>query len=99
MQPEDAQQNQVPEAAQDIQSVGLKKALAQDKEVAWQKIDAVYNAAKKAYIDGASLPDVLNSFATTLLQIKDAETQGLGGMGQGPEMDLPQNPAPEEMPA
>ena len=84
-------------SAQDAQTVGLKKAPEQNKEASWQKVDIVYNAAKKAFLEGASLPDVLDSFASTLLQIKESETQGLGGMGQGPQMDIPQ-PAPEDMP-
>lgn len=87
-------ENQTPQAS-------LKKAPAENKQAAWAKIDAVYNAAKTAYMTkGASLANVLDSLTATLTDIKNAETQGMGGLGAGqPEMELPAPPAPEEMPA
>lgn len=81
--------------------VGLKKAPVEDKQAIWAKIDAVYNAAKTAYLTkGATLVNVLDSLTATLTDIKTAETQGMGGLGAGqPEMELPAPPAPEELPA
>lgn len=87
-------ENQTPQAS-------LKKAPVENKQATWAKIDAVYNAAKTAYMTkGATLANVLDSLTATLTDIKNAETQGMGGLGAGqPEMELPAPPAPEEMPA
>ncbi|QLG69730.1 MAG: hypothetical protein CH104c_0499 [Candidatus Woesebacteria bacterium] len=86
-------ENQAPQAS-------LKKAPTEDKQATWAKIEAVYNAAKTAYLTkGATLANVLDSLSATLTDIKNAETQGMGGLGAGqPEMELPAPPAPEEMP-
>lgn len=80
--------------------VGLKKAPVENKQATWAKIEAVYLAAKQAYLTkGSSLANVLDSLSATLTDIKNAETQGMGGLGQGqPEMELPAPPAPEEAP-
>ena len=89
--------NQAPAAPQ----VGLKKAPAVDKQATWAKVEAVFTAAKTAYMTkNASLADVLDSLTATLTDIKTAETQNMGGLGQGAQMEeLPAPPAPEELPA
>ncbi len=80
--------------------VGLKKAPVEDKQAIWAKIEAVYNAAKTAYLTrGATLKNVMDSLIATLMDIESAQSQGMGGLGAGqPEMELPAPPAPEEMP-
>lgn len=88
--------NQVPVTPQ----ASLKKAPAEDKQAIWAKVEAVYNAAKTAYLTkGATLANVLDSLTATLTDIKNSETQAMGGLGAGqPEMELPAPPAPEEAP-
>ncbi len=54
-----------------------------NKEAVWQQVDVVYNAARKAYLQGSLLPDVIDSFIATLQEIKNTETQNLGGLGEG----------------
>jgi hypothetical protein len=72
----------------------------QNKEAVWQKIDLVYSAARKAYLQGSLLPDVIDSFVATLLEIKDAETQQLGGLGgDRRDVTLNESPAEEEVPS
>lgn len=90
--------NTQPEAQAPAPQVGLKKAPVENKQATWAKIEAVYTAAKTAYLTkGATLVNVLDSLTATLADIKNAETQGMGGLGQGqPEMELPAPPAPEE---
>lgn len=92
-------ENQAPAEGAATQ-VGLKKAPIEDKQATWAKIDAVFNAAKTAYLTkGATLVNVLDSLTATLVDIQTAETQGMGGLGAGqPEMELPAPPAPEELP-
>lgn len=69
----------------------------QNKETVWQKVDVVYNAARKAYLDGALLPDVIDSFVATLLEIKNTETQNLGGLGADRrEVNINESPEGEE---
>ncbi|MDD2822807.1 MAG: hypothetical protein PHQ59_01875 [Candidatus Daviesbacteria bacterium] len=94
--------NTQPEAqAPATPQASLKKAPVENKQATWAKIEAVYTAAKTAYLTkGATLVNVLDSLTATLTDIKNAETQGMGGLGQGqPEMELPATPAPEEAPA
>ncbi len=95
-QPNAQPENQAPVAPQ----ASLKKAPVEDKQATWAKIDAVYNAAKTAYLTkGATLANVLDSLSATLIDIKNAQTQGMGGLGSGqPEMELPAPPAPAEAP-
>lgn len=69
----------------------------QNKEAIWQKIESVYNAARKAYLDGAILPDVIDSFVATLQEIKNTETQNLGGLGADRrEVNINESPDGEE---
>lgn len=84
-----------------IPQVGLKKAPAENKQATWAKIEAVFNAAKIAYMTkNASLADVIDSLTATLTDIKTAETQNLGGLGQGAQMEeLPAPPSAGELPA
>lgn len=71
----------------------------QNKEAVWQKVDVVYSAARKAYLEGSLFPDVIDSLTATLLEIKDNETQQLGGLGGGQrDVTLNESPADEEMP-
>ena len=71
----------------------------QNKEAIWQKIEAVYTAAKEAYLQGTSLEDVLNSFIATVQEIKDTETQSLGGLGtEGPRTNLVGTESQDEVP-
>ena len=74
----------------------LKQAPVADKNATWAKVDAVFNAAKMAYLGGKStLTNVLDSLAATLTDMSAAEQQGMGGLGAGqPEMELPAPPAP-----
>lgn len=98
-QPNAQPENQAP-AAGAAPQVGLKKAPVEDKQATWAKIEAVYTAAKTAYLTkGATLVNVLDSLSATLADIKNTETQGMGGLGAGqPQMELPAPPAPEEAP-
>ncbi len=55
------------------------------KQIIWGKIDVVYNAAKKAFLQGtSSIDDVLSSLIATIQEIKNNETQKLGGLGTSP---------------
>ncbi len=76
---------------QDTQSVGFKKGTEPNKDEAWKKVEAVFNAAKNAFIDKNSpFADVLDSLIATLMDIRAAEKQGLSGMGtDNPQMDIP----------
>lgn len=55
------------------------------KQIVWGKVDVVYNAAKEAFLQGtSSVDDVLSSLIATLQEIKNDETQNLGGLGTVP---------------
>lgn len=75
----------------DTQTVGFKKGTEPNKDEAWKKVEAVFNAAKSAFIDKNSpFADVLDSLIATLMDIRAADKQGLGGMGtDNPQMDIP----------
>lgn len=68
-------------SADTTQASAQAKTPEQNQEAIWQQIDVVYNAARKAYLQGSLLPDVIDSFVATLLEIKNTETQSLGGLG------------------
>lgn len=53
----------------------------ENKEAVWQQVDVVYNAARKAFLQGSLFPDVIDSLVATLQEIKNTETQNLGGLG------------------
>ena len=78
-------------ANQDTQSIGFKKGPEPNKDETWKKVEAVFNAAKSAFIDKNSpFADVLDSLIATLMDIRAADKQGLGGMGtDNPQMDIP----------
>lgn len=67
----------------------------QNKEAIWQQVDAVYNAARKAYLQGSLFPDVIDSLVATLQEIKNTETQNLGGLGEG-KTQININESPDE---
>lgn len=78
-------------ANQDTQTVGFKKGPESNKDEAWKKVEAVFNAAKSAFMEkGSPFADVLDSLIATLMDIRAADKQGLGGMGtDNPQMDIP----------
>lgn len=70
---------------QDTQTVGIKKSPEPNKDEAWKKVEAVFNAAKSAFIDKNSpFADVLDSLIATLMDIRAVEKQNLGGLGTNP---------------
>lgn len=75
------------------ETVGLKKGEEKpDMKKEWEKIDAIVNAAKKAYEDGTPLPDVIATLIETLTALQNETNDKLGGLGVGgPEMDLPED--------
>jgi len=84
--------NKQPDIPQDdTQTVGLKKGPEVNKDETWKKVEAVFNAAKSSFLDkNAPIEDVLDSLIATLMDIRAAEKQGLGGMGtDNPQMDIP----------
>lgn len=70
-------------------AVALKQAPVEDKQATWAKVEAVYTAAKTAYLTkGSTLKDVIDSLISTLMDIEINETQNLGGLGQNtPQME------------
>jgi hypothetical protein len=75
----------------DTQTVGFKKGPEPNKDESWKKVEAVFNAAKSAFLEKNSpFADVLDSLIATLMDIRAADKQGLGGMGtDNPQMDIP----------
>jgi len=69
-------------------------------EARWKKVESVIGAAKEAYQSGKSdFSEVLESLIATLQDMLDTDVGGrdLGGlMTNGPEMNLPPEPALEE---
>ena len=85
---------------EETQAVGLKKTPQPNKEEAWKKVDAVFNAARSSFLEkGSNFEDVLDSLVSTLMDILATEKQALGGMGtNSPEMDIPAPSQEEELP-
>jgi len=77
----------------DEEAIGLKEGeKGTDMEKEWEKIDAIVNAAKKAYDEGTPLPDVIATLIETLTALQKESNDKLGGLGVGgPEMDLPED--------
>lgn len=93
------QQDQPVDEGQENMAPAAPKSPEENKEAIWQKIESVYNAAKEAYLQGTSLEDVLNSFIATVQEIKDTETQNLGGLGtEGPRANLVGTESQDEVP-
>ena len=86
------EEKQIEEGA-DEETIGLKEGeKGTDMEKEWEKIDAIVNAAKKAYEDGTPLPDVITTLIETLTALQNETNDKLGGLGVGgPEMDLPED--------
>lgn len=79
--------------------VGLKPGQEENKEVEWEKVDAVIAKAKESYIDGGStFNDVIDSLIATLEDMKAAKSGPMGGLGVSePEMNLPAQGSEEEI--
>jgi len=74
------------------ETVGLKEGEATDMGKNWEKVEAVVNAAKKAYDEGTAFPDVIATLIDTLTALQNESADKLGGLGVGgPEMDLPED--------
>lgn len=67
----------------------------QNNEAIWQQVDIVYNAARKAFLQGSLFPDVIDSLVATLQEIKNTETQNLGGLGAD-KTQINLNESPDE---
>ncbi len=69
-------------------------------DIRWKKVQSVVDAAKEAYQSGkSSFGEVLDGLIATFQDMLNSEVGGkdLGGLtANGPEMNLPPEPAPEE---
>lgn len=96
------QEDEVPEEG--AEKIGLKSEKPEgddsgQMDTRWKKVESVVNAAKEAYQSGeSSFRDVVESMVSTLQDLLASEegTGELGGLGGGPQMDLPEELAPEE---
>ncbi|MEK7643269.1 MAG: hypothetical protein AAB372_02370 [Patescibacteria group bacterium] len=86
------EEEQIEEGAES-EAVGLKKEEGgPEMEKDWEKVDAIVNAAKKAYEEGTPFPDVISTIIETLTALQNETNDKLGGLGVGgPEMDLPED--------
>jgi len=97
--PEDINQTNQPEGAGAPPAPPAAPAQdeAKTKEATWAKVDAVIVAAKKAFMGGSTLADILGSMIGTFQDMQTEETQQLGGLQQQ-GMELPAPPPPGEAP-
>lgn len=103
----DEKENSKEEETGQAEKVRLKKTKGENNneevetaDKQWEKIEAIFNAAKEAYQSGSSdFDSILEGLIETLQNLRNEESDrnGLGGLGVGgPEMDIPEEARTEE---
>ena len=86
---EEQEEEAVVDEEADVPAVGLKEDESPEPSEDWEKVEAIINTAKKAYEEGAAFDAVLATLIETLNALQSETNEELGGLGGGPELDLP----------
>lgn len=81
----------------EAQQVGFKPGPEEDKNNEWEKVDAVFAKAKESYLSGSTFDDVISGLIATLEEMRSLKTEPMGGLGAGPEMNLPAQEGEEQI--
>ncbi|MFA5169089.1 MAG: hypothetical protein WC530_11235 [Candidatus Omnitrophota bacterium] len=81
----------------EAQQVGFKPGPEENKDTEWEKVDAVFAKAKESYLNGSTFDDVISSLIATLEEMRSLKTEPMGGLGAGPEMNLPAQEGEEQI--
>ena len=83
------QEEAVMDEEADAPVIGLKEDESPEMSEDWEKVEAIINTAKKAYEEGTAFDAVLATLIETLSALQSETEEELGGLGGGPELDLP----------